>query len=214
MKHVQKMMLVPEHLLQSLETEHRLTSPPQLATLTRLDQDMKQIMDSSLPEDQKISLLDQLLHRYQGLSRQMKSEATVKPTVTATVSPAPTETSPTTRLEKTKKVLSRKLPATPKSTATTGLSKSKIPRTVVRSASSGKQTPPSETIPVPETLQSTPASQSKILVAKVDEPVLPEVPAFLLETPLSTPTRKRRITRKPRTPVVARLRSNRQWEPY
>ena len=95
MKHVQKMMLVPEHLLQSLETEHRLTSPPQLATLTRLDQDMKQIMDSSLPEDQEISLLDQLLHRYQGLSKQMKSKATVKPTVTRTVSPAPTETSPT-----------------------------------------------------------------------------------------------------------------------
>ena len=63
MKHVQKMMLVPEHLLQSLKTEHRLTSSPQLATLTRLDQDMKQIMDSLLPEDQKISLLDQLLHR-------------------------------------------------------------------------------------------------------------------------------------------------------
>ena len=212
------MMLVPEHLLQSLETEHRLTSPPQLATLTRLDQDMKQIMDSSLPEDQKISLLDQLLHRYQGLSRQMKSEATVKPTVTRTVSPAPTETSPTSPptmpLEKPEKVLSRKLPATPKSTAATGLSKSKIPRPVVRSASSEKQRSPSETIPVPEKLQSTPASQSKIPVAKVDEPVLPEVPAFLLETPLSTPTRKRRITGEPRTAMAARLRSNRQWEPY
>ena len=48
-------MLVPEHLLQRLETEHRLTSSPQIATLTRLDQDMKQIMDSLLPEDQKIS---------------------------------------------------------------------------------------------------------------------------------------------------------------
>ena len=70
MKHVQKMVLVPEHLLQSLETEHRLTSPPQLATLKRLDQDMKQTMDSVLPEDQKISLLDQLLHRYQGIFRQ------------------------------------------------------------------------------------------------------------------------------------------------
>ena len=142
----------------------------------------------------------------------------MKPTVTTTVSPAPTETSPTspptTSLEKPKKVLSRKLPATPKSTAATGLKKSKIPRPVVRSASSGKQAPYSETVPVPETLESTPASQSKIPVAKVDEPVLPKVPAFLLETPLSTPARKRRITRKPRTPMVARLRSNRQWEPY
>ena len=73
MKHVQKMMLVPEHLLQSLETEHRLTSPPQLTTLTRLDQDMKHITDSTLPADQKVALLDQLLQRYQGLSKQMKS---------------------------------------------------------------------------------------------------------------------------------------------
>ena len=175
-------------------------------------------MDSSLPEDQKIGLFDQLLHRYQGLSRQMKSEATVKPTVTTTVSPAPTEVSPTspptTPLEKPKKVLSRKLPAIPKSTASTGLCKSKIPRPVIRSESLGKQAPYSETIPVSETLQSTPASKSKIPFAKVDEPVLPKVPAFILETPLSTPSRKRRITRKPRTPIVARLRINRQWEPY
>ena len=148
----------------------------------------------------------------------MKREATVKHTVTRSVSPAPTEASPTSPptmpLEKPKKVLSRKLPATPKSTAATGLSKSKIPRPVVRSASPGTQAPYSEMVPVPETLESTPASQSKIPVAKVDEPVLPEVPAFLLETPLSTPSRKRRITRKPRTPMAARLRSNRQWEPY
>ena len=38
---------------------------------------MKQIMDLSLPEDQKVLLLDQLLWRYQGLTKQMKSEATV-----------------------------------------------------------------------------------------------------------------------------------------
>ena len=38
-------------------------------------------MDSSLPEDQKVLLLDQLLQRYQGLTKQMKTEATVKPTV-------------------------------------------------------------------------------------------------------------------------------------
>ena len=95
MKHVQKKMLVQEHLFQSLETEHRLTSPPQLATLARLDQDMEQIMDSLLPEDQKLSLLDQLLHIYQGLSRQIKTEATVKPTVVTNMTPAPTEASPT-----------------------------------------------------------------------------------------------------------------------
>lgn len=205
MKHVQKMMLVPEHLLQSLETEHRLTSPPQLATLTRLDQDMKQVMDSLLPEDQKISLLDQLLHRYQGLSRQMKTEATVKPTVVTNVTPAPTETSPThpptTSLGKSAKARTRKLPATPKSTPTPRLSTSK------------------PSIPTP---QSIPTSQSKIPVpiVKADEPVssetpmFSEMPAFFLETPLSAPARKKAKTRKPRTPMVARLRSNRQWEPY
>ena len=50
-------MLISEHLLQSLETKHRITSPQQLATLTHLDQDMKHIMDSSLPQDQKIQFV-------------------------------------------------------------------------------------------------------------------------------------------------------------
>ena len=68
-----------EHLLQSIETKHRLTAPAQLTTLTRLDQDMKQIMDSSLLEDEKVMLLDQLLQRYQGLTKQMKREVSVKP---------------------------------------------------------------------------------------------------------------------------------------
>ena len=46
MKHAQKMVIIPEHLLQSMETERRLTAPVQLPTLTRLDQDMKQIIVS------------------------------------------------------------------------------------------------------------------------------------------------------------------------
>ena len=74
------MVMIPQHLMQSIETEHLLTAPAQLTTLTRLDQDMKQIMDSSFPEDQKV-LLDQLLRRDQGLTKQMKSEITVKPVV-------------------------------------------------------------------------------------------------------------------------------------
>ena len=41
MKHAQKMVMAPEHLLQSMEAEHRLTAPGQLPSLTRLDQDMK-----------------------------------------------------------------------------------------------------------------------------------------------------------------------------
>lgn len=40
MKHAQKMVITPEHLSQSVETERRLTAPVQLPTLTRLDQDM------------------------------------------------------------------------------------------------------------------------------------------------------------------------------
>ena len=55
MKHAQKMVMIPEHLMQSIEKELRLTAPAQLTTLTRLDQDMKHIMDSSFPEDQKKS---------------------------------------------------------------------------------------------------------------------------------------------------------------
>lgn len=88
--------MIPEHLLQSTEIEHQLTTPAQLTTLTRLDQDMKQIMDSSLLEDQKVMLLDQLLQRYQGLTKQMKSEVNVKPTVVLPKSNPvpPTETTP------------------------------------------------------------------------------------------------------------------------
>jgi len=52
MKHAQKMVMIPEHLLQSMETEHCLTAPTQLPALTRLDQDMKHLMESPLPEDQ------------------------------------------------------------------------------------------------------------------------------------------------------------------
>ena len=84
------MVMIPEHLMQSIETKHRLTAPAQLTTLTRLDQDMKNIVDSSFPEDQNVSLLDHLLQRYQGLTKQMKSEVTAKPIVVLPKSePAP-----------------------------------------------------------------------------------------------------------------------------
>ena len=125
MKHAQKMVMIPEHLMQSIETEHRLTAPAQLTTLTRLDQDMKQIMDSSFPEDQKVLLLDHLLQRYQGLSRQMKSEATVKPAVVLPKSePAPplertsdlNNLSSTSEFKSTKRGTPRKLPTTPVTT--------------------------------------------------------------------------------------------------
>lgn len=81
MKHAQKMVIIPEHLLQRLETERRLSTPAQLPTLTRLDQDVKQIIESPLPEDQKVFLFDQLLQKYQGLTNQMKTKTTIKPTM-------------------------------------------------------------------------------------------------------------------------------------
>ena len=117
--------MIPEHLMQTIEPEHRLTAPAQLTTLTRLDQDMKQIMDSSFPEDQKVLLLDHLLQRYQGLSRQMKSEATVKPAVVLPKSePAPplertsdlNNLSSTAEVKSTKRGTPRKLPSTPATT--------------------------------------------------------------------------------------------------
>ena len=43
--------------------------------------DMTQIIESPLPEDQKVFLFDQLLQKYQGLTNQMKTETTIKPTV-------------------------------------------------------------------------------------------------------------------------------------
>ena len=175
MKHAQKMVMVPEHLLQSMETEHRLTAPAQLTTLTRLDQDMKHIMDSSLPEDQKVLMLDQLLQRYQGLTKQMKNEATVKPTVVLPKpESSPPSESPLKSVVKSTKP-SRILPATPISTKG-----SKIPRRI--------ETPPS---------------------------ILPEDPAhaFMMETPPDS-NRKPVKRRKAKTPLVARLRSNKHWEPY
>ena len=68
------MVMVPEQLMQTMETEHRLNALPQLATLTRLDQDMQRIIDSSMREDQKIVLLRYLASRHRGLAKQMMSE--------------------------------------------------------------------------------------------------------------------------------------------
>ena len=67
MKHAQRVVMIPDYLLQSVETEHRLTVSAQLTTLSRLDQEMKQIMDSSLQADQKVLLLNHLMQRHQGL---------------------------------------------------------------------------------------------------------------------------------------------------
>lgn len=185
MKHAQKMVMIPEHLMQSIETEHRLTAPAQLPTLTRLDQDMRQIMDSSFPEDQKVLLLDQLLRRYQGLTKQMKSEVTVKPAVVLPKSePAPpaertpdrNNLSSTSDVKSTKKGTPRKLPPTPVTT-----NQSKIPIRI--------ETP---------------------------SPVWPEesAHAIMMETPPDSKRKTGKRLHKPRTPLVTRLRSNRQWEPY
>ena len=185
MKYAQNMVMIPEHLMQSIETEHRLTAPAQLTTLTRLDQDMKQIMDSSFPEDQKVLLLDQLLQRYQGLTKQMKSEVTVKPTVVLPKSePAPpTERTPdvnnlssTSDVKSTKRSTPRKLPTTPVTTK-----QSKIP---VRSET-------------PSSILSEDSAH-----------------ALMMETPPDSKRKTGKRRYKPRTPLVTRLRSNKQCEPY
>ena len=86
---------------------------------------MKHIIESKLPEDQKIVLLEHLTQRYQGLTKQMKSKTTVAP---------PVVLAPPTEL----------VPATP-STSSTGegtASTSKIPRPVARSELKRKQDKP------------------------------------------------------------------------
>ena len=161
------------------------SAPAQLTTLTRLDQDMKHIMDSSFPEDQKVLLLDQLLQRYQGLTKQMKSEVTVKPAVVLSqLAPAPpTERTPdlndvssTSDVKSTKRGTPRKLPTTLVTTK-----QSKIP---VR-------------IETPSPVLSEDSAH-----------------AIMMETPPDSKrkTGKRRF--KPRTPFVTRLRCNKEWELY
>ena len=82
-------------------------------------------MDSSFPQDEKVLLLDQLLQRYQGLTKQMKSEVTVKPVVVLSKSePAPpaertldlNNLSSTSNVKSTKRVTPRTLPSTPVTT--------------------------------------------------------------------------------------------------
>ena len=184
MKHTQKMVMIPEHLLQSMETEHRLTAPAQLKTLTRLDQEMKNIIDSSLPEDQKVLLLDQLLQRYQGLTKQMKNEVTVAPAV---ILP---ESQPTPLTEKTPD--KNNLTSRPEVRPNRGTLR-KLPTTPVTSR------------------------QSKIPVRNETPTfILPEesAQAIMMETPPDSKRKTGKRRYKPRTPVVTRLRSNRQWEPY
>jgi len=192
MKHAQKMVIIPEHLLQSMETERRLTAPAQLPTLTRLDQDMKQIIESPLPEDQKVLLLNQLVQKYQGLTKQMKTESTIKPTV----------------------VLSKPDPAP----ATETSSKTDVSTPTEMSSKTDLSTPRSKAKKTPRKLPATPVTtkQSKIPPRMEMMPSIgPEEMALplLLETPPDS-TRKSATKRKARTPMLARLRSKRRWEHY
>ena len=141
-------------------------------------------MDSSFPEDQKVLLLDQLLQRYQGLTKQMKSEVTVKPAVVLSQSaPAPpTERTPdlndvssTSDVKSTKRGTPRKLPTTPVTTK-----QSKIPVRI--------------------------ETHSPILPED-------SAHAIMMETPPDSKRKTGKRRYKPRTPFVTRLRSNKQWEP-
>ena len=192
MKHAQKMAIILEHLLQRMETERRLTAPVQLPTLTRLDQDMKQIIESPLPEDQKVLMLDQLLQRYQGLTKQMKMESAIKPTV---VLPKPDP-----------------LPATETSGKTDESTPAEAPRKRDLNTSQSKSTK------MPGKLPATPVTtvQSKIPRRIETMPYIsPEEMALplLLDTPPDS-TRKSSNKRNSRTPMVARLRNRKRWEHY
>ena len=185
MKHAQKMVIIPEHLLQSMETERRLTAPAQLPTLTRLDQDMKQIIESPLPEDQKVIMLDQLLQRYQGLTRQMKTESAIKPTVVLP-KPAPlpaTETSGTTD-ESTPAEASRKRDLNSSQSKSTKIPR-KLPATPVTTLESK----------IPRWIETMPSISPEDMAIPL-----------LLDTPPDS-THKSSNKRKARTPMVARLRS-------
>lgn len=67
------MIKVPDHLMQSVETDDLLTYPVQQTTLTRVVKDIKHITDSQLPDDHKIVLSQQLIQRYQGLTKERES---------------------------------------------------------------------------------------------------------------------------------------------
>ena len=177
------MVMIPERLLQSLETEHRLNAPPQLPTLTRLDQDMQRILDSSLPEDQKILLLSYLVSRYRGLAKQMKSET--KSTQAVFVAPPLPPT-----------VLDRNALVSPEEKSTPKIKPAMTPSIVP----DGLATPIKSKIPVPVPTPSQPAPNGAA-----------PTPSFL-DTPTSTP--KRGKLHKKKTPMVARLRSNKKWMPY
>ena len=142
-------------------------------------------MDSSFPEDQKVLLLDQLLQRYQGLTKQMKSEVTVKPPVVLPQSAPvpPTERTPdlnnvssTSDVKSTKRGTPRKLPTTPVTTK-----QSKIPVRIET---------PSPVLPEDS------------------------AHAIMMETPPDSKRKTGKRRYKPRTPFVTRLRSNKQWKPY
>ena len=185
MKHAQKMLIIPEHLLQSMETERRLTAPVQLPTLTRLDQDMKKIIESPLPEDQKVLVLDQPLQRYLALTKQMKTESAINPTV---VLPKPdplpaTETSGKTD-ESTPAEASRKRDNTSQSKSTK--MPRKLPATPVTTVESK----------IPRRIETMPFISPK-------EMALP----LLLDTPPDS-TRKSSNKWKERRPMVARLRNS------
>ena len=192
MKHAQKMVIIPEHLLQSMKTERRLTAPVQLPTLTRLDQDMKQIIESPLAEDQKVLTLDQLLQRYQGLTKQMKMESAIKPTV---VLPKPDPLPATKTSGKTDE--STPAEASRKRDLNTSQSKfTKMPRKLTAT-------------PVTTVVSKIPRRIETMPSISPEEMALP----LLLDAPPDS-TRKSSNKWNARTPMVARLRKRKRWEHY
>ena len=170
-------MLVPEHLLQNLETEHRLTSPPQLTTLTRLDQDMKH-HGFYFARGSKSGLIWSTITM---VSRFVKTNEERNECETCRDSDKNSKCAHSKPFSydirgTTQKTALRKLPATP-------IGPSKIPVRI------HVETPPS-------------------CIEQETDPWNFETP------PHSTEKRVIKRSYRARTPMVARLRSNKKWEPY
>ena len=134
-------------------------------------------------------MLDQLLQRYQGLTKQMKTESAIKPTV---VLPKPDP-----------------LPATETSSKTDESTPAEASRKRDLNTSQSKSTKMPRKLPA-TTVESKIRRRIEIMPSiSPEEMALP----LLSDTPPDS-TRKSSNKRKARTPMVARLRNRKRWEHY
>ncbi len=72
----QRMAMIPEYMVRMMETKQKLKTAPQYRVLTRLDGEMKAILDDpKLPMDVKVRRYDQVLQRYTQLAEQVQANS-------------------------------------------------------------------------------------------------------------------------------------------